>query len=111
MATPELLVKDFQTAVDDTIEIMYTSPAGGNGTVITAFTATNATASNRIYSAYIYGNDGFSVNPIISDRRLIRTKFDPGGAVVNHVVPPGGTLRVKTDVASSISFNVTGKEF
>lgn len=110
MATNVILVDSAQTVADDTIEEFYTSPAGGEGTLITAFTATNNTGANRYYTAFIYNELGELVEAVIPLTIIIRDKFRPGSAIVNHMIPPGGTLRMSTDQAASIAFRVTGKE-
>lgn len=111
MANPKPLVRDFTSTLADTIEIAYTSPIGGSGSVVTAFTATNATSVNRIHSTYIFGSDGVLVKKLISDERLIRNKSSFGGEIVNQALDAGETIRVESDLADSISWNLTGKEF
>lgn len=111
MANPKALVRDFVSLVANTVENVYTSPVGGTGSVITAFTVTNATAVNRIHSAYIFGADGVLTKKMISDERLIRNKSSFGGEMVNHALNPGESIRVESDLAGSVSWNITGKEF
>jgi len=104
------LVNSAQSIVANTIEIFYTSPDGGTGTVITAFTATNNTDSNRSYKAYIYDATGTLLQAIIPLKIIIRSKVDLGSPIVNHFIPENGTLRMESDLASSIVFRVSGKE-
>ena len=111
MANPKAFVRDFVSTAANTVETIYTSPPGGSGSVITAFTATNATTVNRIHSAYIFGSDGVLTNKIISDERLIRNKSSFGGEIVNQALDPGETIRVESDLADSVSWNLSGKEF
>ena len=111
MANPKKLVRDFSSATADTIEEVYKSPTGGSGSVVTAFTATNATVQNRIHSVYIFGADGVLTKKLISDERLIRNKSSFGGEIVNQALDPGETIRVESDLADSISWNISGKEF
>lgn len=105
-----VLVNSAQSIVADTIEIFYTSPDGGAGTVVTAFTATNNTDSNRSYKAYIFDATGTLLQAIIPLKIIIRSKVDLGSPIVNHFIPENGTLRMESDLASSIVFRVSGKE-
>ena len=105
-----VLVNSAQNQVADTIEAFYTSPDGGAGTVITAFTATNNTGSNRSYKAYIYDASGSLLQAIIPQKIIVRNKVDLGSPIINHFIPENGTLRMESDLASSIVFRVSGKE-
>ena len=101
------LVNSRQNAVADTIESFYTSPSG---TVITAFTATNNTDSNKTYKAYIYDVSGTELEAIIPLKIVIRSKTDLGSPIINQFIPQGGTLRIESSEADSISFRVSGRE-
>lgn len=109
MAT-EVLVNGAQNTLADTVQSFYTSDPSGSGTIVTAFTATNNTAANRTYRAYIYASGATTSEAVTPLRILIRNKFDPGNAIVNHLIPPGGTLRMESDATLSISFRVTGNQ-
>lgn len=111
MANPKKLVRDFTSTTADTVEEVYKSPVGGLGSVVTAFTATNATTQNRIHSVYIYDSTGAATKKLISDERIIRNKSSFGGEIVNQALDPGETIRVESDLAVSISWNISGKEF
>lgn len=110
MAINVVLVNSEQSNVANTIEIFYTSPPTGEGTIITAFTATNNTGSNRTYKAYIFDSTGAVLPAVAPLRIIIRNRFDLGSGVINQFIPPGGTLRMESDLASSIVFRVSGKE-
>ena len=105
-----VLVNSAQNAIADTIEIFYTSPSTGNGTRITAFTASNATESSKSYGAYIYDVSASALPAIIPLKIIVPGRFDLGSAMVGHIIPPGGTLRMDSSLASSISYRVTGNE-
>lgn len=109
MATA-VLVDSKQSSIASTIEEFYLSPPDGAGTVITAFTATNNTAANKTYKAYIFGPSATGVEATTPTKIVKHTRFDTGNAIVNHLIPAGGTLRMESDVASSIVFRVTGNE-
>ena len=105
-----VLVNSAQNQIADTIEAFYTSPDGGAGTVITAFTATNNTGSNKTYKAYIFDASGDQLEAIIPQKIVIRNKVDLGSPIINHFIPENGTLRMESSLASSIVFRVSGKE-
>lgn len=105
-----VLVQSYQSVTADTIETVYTSPPAGAGTIITAFTATNNTASNRTYRAYIYAADGLSLSAVVPLKIVVIDRFDSGAGIVNHLIEPGGILKFESDLASSISLRVSGKE-
>lgn len=105
-----VLVASYQSVTADTIELVYTSPVSGAGTIITAFTATNNTGANRTYRAYIYAADGLSLAAVVPLKIVVINRFDSGAGIVNQFIPPGGTLRFESDLASSISLRVSGKE-
>lgn len=104
------LVNSAQSVVADTIESFYTSPPTGAGTVVTAFSATNNTGSNRSYSAYIFDASATILNAVVPLKIVVRNKFDLGASIVGQIIPAGGTLRMESDLATSIAWRVTGKE-
>ena len=103
------LVQGQQNTVANTIETFFTSPAGEGGTVITAFTASNNTASNKTYKAYIFTAAGDNEGAIIPVKIVKRKRFDVGASIVNQIIPAGGTLRMESSEADSIIFTVSGK--
>lgn len=106
----EVLVESKLSTAANTIEIFYTSPATSDGTIITAWTATNNTNSNRIYKAYIFNSSGVVLQAIIPQKIIVRDRFDLGSGIVNQLIPPGGTIRIETDLANSIVFRISGNE-
>lgn len=108
--TQAVLVDGVTNSLADTVETFYTSPADGGGTIISAFTATNNTGANRTYRGYIYNISGDPIGAVSPLKVIIRNRFDGGTALVNHIIPPGGTLRMESDLADSIVFRVTGNE-
>ncbi len=103
-----VLVNSLTNTLANTIETIYTAPP--NGTIITSWTATNNTGSNRIYKAYIFGLDGLPLQAIIPLKIIIRDRFDLGSGITNQFVPGGGTIRVESDLADSIVFRISGNE-
>lgn len=105
-----VLVNSAQNSAADTIQTFYTSPAGAGGTLITAFTASNNTGANASYKAYIYDSSGSALPAVVPLTIVVRNKESLGSGITNHFIPAGGTLRMESSAASSISFRVSGKE-
>ena len=104
------LIFNQKSAVADTVETFYTSPPGGLGTRITAFTATNNTVSSKTYKAYIYNSAGALVSAIIGQTIVVPDKSDFGAPIVNQLMPAGGTIRVESSDADSLNFYASGIE-
>ena len=109
MATTTL-VNSVSNAQANTIQSFYTSPAGGGGTIITAFTATNNTGASASYRAYIVDSSGVIKGAVLPLKVVIRNRFDPGNAIVNQVIPQGGSLQMETNIIGAIDFHVTVNE-
>lgn len=109
MATT-VLVNSATNSVANTVQPFYNAPADGAGTIITAFTATNNTGANASYKAYIFGPSQSGLGAVTPLKVVIRNRFDPGNAIVNQVIPAGGTLEMETNIIGAIDFRVTGNE-
>lgn len=94
----------------DTVTELYESPATGAGTVISAFTVTNNTASSASFKAYIYGSTGDALLAIAPMTVVVPDAFSATPSAVNHVVPPGGTIRAENSAADSLVFNISGRQ-
>lgn len=103
-----VIVESVTNDAANTIEDIYTAPP--DGTIITAWTATNNTGSNRTYKAYIFDITGTPLQAIIPLKIIIRNRFDLGPGITNQFIPGGGTIRVESDLADSIVFRVSGNE-
>jgi len=106
--TNKQLVDNKQTAIADTAEVFYTSPATGKGSLITNFTATNSTAIDRSYKAYIV-TSGSATIPIIPTRTILANDTDVPAEVAGQFMPAGSELYMETSAATSISFTVSGR--
>lgn len=104
--TTQRLITNLPNTVANTIQTLYTAPLEGNGILITAFTASNTSDINASYIVYI---DNSSSEPIKPFQIVIRNKIDYGLGVVNHLIPPGFSLKIESSAANSIYFNVTGR--
>lgn len=104
----ETLVLNAQNTAADTIESFYDSPANGAGTSILAFTASNDTEASVSYKAYIFDSSGDPVKAIIPQKIVVRDRFDLGVSTITHRIPAGGSLRMESSTAESLSFTVTG---
>tara|TARA_R110000823_G_C15498774_1_gene452911 strand:+ start:87 stop:419 length:333 start_codon:yes stop_codon:yes gene_type:complete len=105
-----ILVNSAQNALSNDIQLFYTSPATGAGTLINAFTATNNTDSNKTYKAYIYDASATALDAVIPLRIIVRNRFDLGPSIVGQLIPAGGTLRMESSASQSVTFRVTGSE-
>mgnify|MGYP000101618853 CR=1 FL=1 len=105
-----ILVNSAQNTVADSIQLFYTSPTTGSGTRVTAFTATNDTASSKTYKGYIYDASGSALTAVIPQKIIVPDRFDLGPSMIGQLIPPGGTLRMESSDALSIAFRVTGNE-
>lgn len=103
-----VIVNSVVSILANTIETIYTAPP--DGTIITAWTATNNTGSNRTYKAYIFDISGSFLQAVIPLKIIIRNRFDLGPGITNQFVPGGGSIRVESDLANSIVFRVSGNE-
>ena len=104
------LVPGVENEAADTIEILYTSPPEGNGSIITAYSAVNNSGVNASYSGYVYDKAETAVKQIIPVKIVVRNKFDVGASITNHFIEPGGTFRASSSAAGSITFHVSGVE-
>lgn len=109
MATT-VFVNSASNLLANTIQSFYIAPAGGGGAIITAFTATNNTGANASYRAYIFDKSGVILGAVLPLKVVIRNRFDPGNAIVNQVIPEGGSLQMETNIIGAIDFRVTGNE-
>ncbi len=110
MTTSIQIVSRATNTAADTPEEIYESPERGEGTIITAFTATNTDTVNRYYRAYIVEKDGSVDNPQIKYRVVVWGELDLGTGIDGQVIPPGGKLYVESSEPNSIFFTVSGRE-
>ena len=106
MATIQI-VDNLTVSVIDTPQILYAAPAGQN-VVIESFTASNTSAVNVSYKAFIRSSTG-AEQPQIPFKIVVWGENDLGIGVVNQVIPGGGTLRIECSALDSIFFTVTGR--
>lgn len=107
MATDSVLVNGLTATLANTLEIIYTA---SSDTLIKAVTASNPTNINASYVMNIVPSSGDITKPEIPFRVVVRLKADLATEVIGQVIPSGGTLRIETSAADSISFRVTGRE-
>lgn len=104
MASIQILDNYSPTGVDS-IEIAFTATTD---TAIESFTASNVSAVNASYKAYIV-SPSENIQPQIPFKVVVWGENDLGIGIVNQVVPKGGTLRIETSAVNSIFFTVTGR--
>ena len=111
MAEDVVMVNSVKNTNSDTIELFYTSPPSGAGTIISAFTSANSSGANQSFKAYIFDASELLLDAVIPTQIVIRNRTNLGASIVNQLIPPGGTLRMESSNAPSLSFRVTGREF
>ena len=105
-----VLINNTKISAPDVITILYTSPTGGGGTIVTAFTASNDSATGQSYKGYIYDVSGALVGSVIPFTVIARDRFHSGPSMVNQVVPAGGTIRIENSTGDGLNFYATGRE-
>lgn len=91
---------------------LYTSPSNGSGTRITAVTATNDTGTTESYTLWITpSGTTASSNKIVPSNAVLGNDNDTHPDLVNHLIPPGGTIDVQVSTGATVAFRVTGIEF
>ena len=108
MATNATLIDGVQnsgTAADD----LYTSPANGNGTRITAFTA-SLDADAEKYSVFI-GATAATAKKIIQLNPVKGPGQDSPLELINHFIPAGQKIFVQVTTGSTIVVRASGIEF
>ena len=106
----DLVIVDTTIPLANTIASLYTSPADGSGTIVTAFTATNCAVSGGSFKVYIV-DEGDSANcPVIPFTTVAKNKFSPGSAIVNHVIPAGASIQAENSADAGIHYYITGRE-
>lgn len=106
-----ILAQNATTSLADTIQSIYTATAassGGKGVRITAFTAANNSAASSSYKAYIYDSTATPNNARLPQKIIVKDRFDLGSAIIGHIIPAGGSLRVETSTSAAIDFSVMG---
>ena len=106
MAKDSVLVDGVTTTTVNTLETIFTAV---EDTLIKAVAASNATLVNASFEMNIVPISGDITKPEIPLKIVIRLDSDPAAAVVNQVIPKGGTLRVATSAAGAIAFRVSGR--
>ena len=106
MATDSVLVNGVTATLADTLETIYSASVD---TLIKAVTVTNPTNINASYVMNIVPSSGDITKPEIPFRVVVRLKSDLAAEVTGQVIPAGGSLRIETSAANSISFRVTGR--
>jgi hypothetical protein len=109
MSTSITLVLNIANSLADTKESILTTVTTGPGTMIDSVTASNATGVNASYSAYIVAPGETPTFPQTSDQVVVWGENELGIGLVNHVIPPGGSLYIETSAANSIYFTVSGR--
>lgn len=106
--TDIVLVNSESNDAANTIKSFYVSPSSKDGTLITAFSATNSSGANASYKAYIFDSSGTVLDPVVPLKIVVRNRFDLAPTITNQLIPNGGSLRMESSAIGSITFRVSG---
>lgn len=92
---------------------LYTSPVNGAGTRVVAFTATNDSVGTETYTLHVVpsGGSADSTNILVKAKSLTASEDDEPVAIINHLIPPGGTIEVLASTTLTIAVRASGIEF
>ena len=74
-----------------------------------SFTVSNNYTASASYKAYIYDADDVTVGAVSPMKIVVRDRFDSSPALVNQVIPAGGSLKVESSALDALYFTVTGR--
>mgnify|MGYP003384806232 CR=1 FL=1 len=102
------ITDNLTVTIVDTPQVIASAPVGQD-IVIESFTASNTSAVNASYKAYITSSTG-AEQPQIPFKVVVWGENDLGIGIVNQIIPAGGFLKVECSALASIYFTVTGRE-
>jgi hypothetical protein len=89
----------------------YTSPAGGKGTLIDKFTATNTSAGAVTLSVNLVSDGTPSDNDlIVKTKSLAAGATDTFPELVGQFLAPGSTISTIASAATSLTIRANGRE-
>lgn len=107
MATIVEIIDGVQNTVNTAVD-MYTSPAAGGGTRITAFTASLITGTET-YRVFI-GATAIAAKEIIPATGIRGPDNDSPLGIIGHLVPAGEKIFVQISTGTTITVRATGTE-
>jgi len=108
MATNKSLIDGIQNSVNTAVNL-YTSPANGGGTRITAFTASLDTATET-YRVFV-GSSAVAAKEIIQAVAIQGPDQNSPLELINHFVTAGDSIFVQVSTGSTIVVRASGIEF
>lgn len=95
------------------ISTLYTAPVNGLGTRVVAFALTNDNAAPQTFDLHIVpsGGSADATNRLIKAFGLDAGEDDSPIAIINQLVPAGGTIQALASAVSSIAVRGSGIEF
>ena len=99
------MINSAQNSAVDTIETMYTSPAG---TKIVSFAASNSGDSSVSFKAYLYDATATALPATVPLTIVVKDRVNLGSPLIGQLIMPGGTLRMES--SGPLTFRVTGDE-
>ncbi len=108
MAQNISIINGVQNAAN-TADNLYTSPSSGNGTRITAFTASLDTGTET-YRVFV-GTTAVAANEIIQATAIQGAGQDSPLGLINHLIPSGSSIFVQISTGATITVRASGIEF
>lgn len=108
--TDIVIVNNTKISTADNVTNIYTSPGSSSGTIVTAFTVSNSSAASASYKVYIVDATGVVGDPVSPQKIVVKDRFDSVPAIVNQVVPSGGSIRAENSTGDALNFFATGRE-
>lgn len=109
MAINKSLIDGVQNSVNTAVDL-YTSPANGNGTRITAFTASLGSTTAQTYRVFI-GATAVAAKEIIQATAIAGPDQDSPLEIINHFITPGEKIFVQVSTGTTIVIRASGIEF
>ena len=104
-----LLANAFQTTLANTPQIVFTADPAKDGTLMSAITVANDTATNGTWVAYIGPTTPTPTKAIVPKRSIDKKKTDVPPELSGHTVLAGQALWFETDQPLATSITVTGR--
>lgn len=111
MATNKTLINGVQLTAS--ANVLYTAPVNAGGTRIVAFSAINDDAAPQTYTVHIVpdGGSADSTNILVKASSLAENEDESPMAVINQLVPPGGTIQAFASTTLKVAVRASGIEF
>ena len=108
-ATPTLLIAPKLAEIAHTTQ--YVSPAGGKGTLIDKFTATNTSGATVTISVNLVSDGAASDNDlIVKNKSITAGSTETFPELVGAFLPPAAVISTIASAATSLTIRANGRE-